>query len=83
MQLSEQRSAYRLRAGERLDYDDPGLMESREQLARFRIDAQISRIQREITGYIRNGGQPPTEQQRDDDDERRGWAMIEQILRGH
>ncbi len=67
---------------ERLDYDDPELTAARQQLARVKVDGEIARIHREIAGYIRNGGEPPSPQQRESDEERRGWAMIEDILRG-
>ena len=68
-----------------LDYDDPDLVAARQSLIKHRIDGEVARIHREITGYIRNGGQPPTPEQRRkdiaDDEERRGWAMVEKILR--
>ncbi|WP_017930809.1 hypothetical protein [Robiginitomaculum antarcticum] len=72
-------------ADEALDYDDPALDAARARLVQFRIDAEIDRIDREITGYMRNGGQPPTPAQRETaqerEDERRTWEMIEAALR--
>ena len=82
VQLSQDMSARRKIVRECLDYDHPALLEARDQLARYAVEAEVARIHREITGYVRNGGEPPTAAQRESEEERRGWAMIEDILRG-
>ncbi|WP_017930097.1 hypothetical protein [Robiginitomaculum antarcticum] len=87
LRLSSDERAFRQDANEALDYDDPALDAARARLVQFRIDAEIDRIDREITGYIRNGGQQPTPAQRETaqerEDERCTWEMIEAALRAN
>ena len=84
--LAAQKRAREKAAEADLDYDDPALIEARQRLRGTRINAEVARIQDEITSHIRNGGLTPTQRQRaadqETEEERRGWAMIEQILRG-
>ena len=84
--LAAQKRAREKAAEADLDYDDPALLEARRQLLGARIDGEVARLHAEVAGYIRNGGLPPTDSQRaaqrETDEERRGWAMIEDILRG-
>lgn len=92
MKLKRERLAYgeqrRRRVAamdEALDYLDADLITARETLRQHRIEAEIKRIYREITGYVRNGGEAPNAAQREAareaDEERRGWAMIDDLLR--
>ncbi len=84
--LAAQKRAREKAAEAELDYDDPVLIEARQQLISTRINAEVARIQAEIAGHIRNGGLTPTDRQRAErveiEAERRGWAMIEEVLRG-
>jgi len=83
--LAAQKRAREKTADADLDYDHPALNAARQHLRGTRIEAEVERINREITAHLRNGGAAPTDKQRaasqEADDERRGWAMVEQILR--